>query len=87
MLMTVDHAVERMRQLMLQLREGPSRPAAFVASIARRHSAYPEDKHAQGRQIDVKFDERLVARGHDEATGARSRASGSECPGCLGPGR
>ena len=67
MLMTVDHAVERMRQLMLQLREGAKPPGGIcgvnLVDIIQR---IQKDKHSQGRQIDVRFDERLVARGHDE---------------------
>ena len=67
MLMTVDHAVERMRQLMLQLREGAKPPGGIcgvnLVDIIQR---IQKDKHSQGHQIDVRFDGRLVARGHDE---------------------
>lgn len=67
MLMTVDHAVERMRQLMLQLREGAKPPGGIcgvnLADIVQR---IQKDKAKQGRSIEIKFSEALVARGHDE---------------------
>lgn len=67
MLMTVDHAVERMRQLMLQLREGAKPPGGIcgvnLADIVQR---IQKDKAKQGRSIEVKLSEALVARGHDE---------------------
>lgn len=67
MLMTVDHAVERMRQLMLQLREGAKPPGGMcgvnLADIVQR---IQKDKMNQGRPIQVHFEEGLVARGHDE---------------------
>ena len=67
MLMTVDHAVERMRQLMLQLREGAKPPGGICGvNLVDVIQRIQKDKHSQGRQIDVRFDERLVARGHDE---------------------
>lgn len=67
MLMTVDHAVERMRQLMLQLREGAKPPGGIcgvnLADIVQR---IQKDKMAQGRPIQVNLKEGLIARGHDE---------------------
>lgn len=65
--MTVDHAVERMRQLMLQLREGAKPPGGIcgvnLADIVQR---IQKDKMAQGRPIQVNLKEGLIARGHDE---------------------
>ena len=67
MLMTVDHAVERMRQLMLQLREGAKPPGGVCGvsldDIAQR---IQKDKMKQGRPIEIDCQEHLVARGHDE---------------------
>lgn len=67
MLMTVDHAVERMRQLMLQLREGAKPPGGIcgvnLEDIVLR---IQKDKLQQGRSIEVSCQERLIARGHDE---------------------
>jgi putative PEP-CTERM system histidine kinase len=67
MLMTVDHAVERMRQLMMQLREGAPPPGGVcgvnLADVVQR---IQKDKMSQGRSIDINIQERLVARGHDE---------------------
>ena len=67
MLMTVDHAVERMRQLMMQLREGSPPPGRAcgvnLADVIRR---IKKDKMNQGRQIDIRLNDQLVARGHEE---------------------
>ena len=69
MLMTVDHAVERMRQLMLQLREGATpvnspRGVDLVAVIRRLRTA----KSAQGREIEVdaELPDKLIAKGHED---------------------
>jgi putative PEP-CTERM system histidine kinase len=67
MLMTVDHAVERMRQLMMQLREGAPPPGGICGvNLADVIQRIQKDKMNQGRSIDVRIQERLVARGHDE---------------------
>lgn len=67
MLMTVDHAVERMRQLMMQLREGAPPPGGICGvNLADVVLRIQKDKMNQGRSIDVRIQERLVARGHDE---------------------
>lgn len=67
MLMTVDHAVERMRQLMMQLREGAPPPGGICGvNLAEVILRIQKDKMNQGRSIDVHIQERLVARGHDE---------------------
>ncbi|MBL8379792.1 MAG: PEP-CTERM system histidine kinase PrsK [Burkholderiales bacterium] len=67
MLMTVEHSVERMRQLMLQLREGATPPGTPVGVdlgtiIERIHAA----KTAQGREVELFLQERLMTRGHPE---------------------
>jgi len=49
------------------LREGAKPPGGICGvNLVDVIQRIQKDKHAQGRQIDVKFDERLVARGHDE---------------------
>ncbi|MFN0163509.1 MAG: XrtA/PEP-CTERM system histidine kinase PrsK [Burkholderiales bacterium] len=67
MLMTVEHSVERMRQLMLQLREGATPPGTPVgvdlAAIIERIRAA---KSAQGRQVIAEIVEPLMTRGHAE---------------------
>jgi len=67
MLMTVENAVERMRQLMLQLREGATPPGSAygvnLADIARRVQAA---KRSQGREVEVEIVEPVTTRGHEE---------------------
>jgi len=67
MLMTVENALERMRQLMLQLREGATPPgAAFgvnLETIVRRAQATAQ---ARGRTLEALTLQPLKARGHEE---------------------
>lgn len=68
MLMTVENSVERMRQLMLQLREGaaPSgtRAGVDLTTIIRRVQAA---KESQGRKVEVQLvDEAMATRGDEE---------------------
>ncbi|MEF8703199.1 MAG: XrtA/PEP-CTERM system histidine kinase PrsK [Candidatus Accumulibacter sp. UW26] len=67
MLMTVEHSVERMRQLMLQLREGAtpldSPRGIDLTDVVRRIQTA---KSGQGRDIELNIEERLVARGHED---------------------
>ena len=67
MRMTVQHAVERMRQLMLQLREGATPPGTPVgvdlaAIVERTQSA----RKALGRDVTIEILDRLMTRGHEE---------------------
>ncbi|WP_291993136.1 XrtA/PEP-CTERM system histidine kinase PrsK [Candidatus Accumulibacter sp. ACC003] len=67
MLMTVENSVERMRQLMLQLREGATpldgpRGIELADAVRRIQTA----KSGQGRKVEVTIEERLVARGHED---------------------
>ncbi|MBS1228246.1 MAG: multi-sensor signal transduction histidine kinase [Proteobacteria bacterium] len=67
MLMTIEHSVERMRQLMMQLREGSTpvdspRGIELAAVIRRVQTA----KASQGREVDVEVQEAVVARGHED---------------------
>lgn len=67
MLMTVDHAVERMRQLMLQLREGAKPPGGICGvNLSEIVQRIQKDKEKQGRSIELTISETLIARGHDE---------------------
>ena len=67
MLMTVEHSVERMRQLMMQLREGATPldgPRGIdLADVVRRIQTA---KSGQGRNVDLNIEQRLVARGHED---------------------
>jgi len=65
--MTVEHSVERMRQLMLQLREGATPldgPRGIdLSDVVRRIQTA---KSSQGREVEIAIEERLVARGHED---------------------
>jgi putative PEP-CTERM system histidine kinase len=67
MLMTVEHAVERMRQLMMQLREGAtpldSPRGIDLGVVIRRIQAA---KLRQGREIEVVLADKLIAKGHED---------------------
>ena len=67
MLLTVENSLERMRQLMAQLREGTTPPGtAFgvdLGGIARRIESATAGR---GRTVEVQVVEPLVARGHEE---------------------
>lgn len=67
MLMTVENSLDRMRQLMLQLREGAT-PTGTVhgvdlSAIAQRIARVTEGR---GRTLEIRQGEPLVARGHEE---------------------
>lgn len=67
MLSTVDHAVERMRQLMLQLREGAAPPGGVCGvNLVSLIEKVQREKSSQGRQIDTVIEANLFARGHEE---------------------
>jgi len=67
MLMTVEHAVDRMRQLMMQLREGATPPgAACGVNLSDVIQKIQTEKMKQGRHIDLCLKERLSARGLEE---------------------
>ena len=65
MLMTVDNALDRMRQLMLQLREGATPPGtAFgveLEAIARRIAASARER---GRELELDIATPVETRGH-----------------------
>jgi len=67
MLMTVEHSVERMRQLMMQLREGATpvdspRGIDLGAVIRRIQTA----KSRQGRDVEIDLAEKVIAKGHED---------------------
>ncbi len=67
MLMTVEHSVERMRQLMMQLREGATPPGTPCGvSLTDVIERIQQGKMDQGRIVEVRIEERLVTRGHEE---------------------
>jgi putative PEP-CTERM system histidine kinase len=67
MLMTVEHSVERMRQLMMQLREGatPTGSACGV-NLSDAIERIRKEKAGQGREVEVQLQQKLVARGHED---------------------
>lgn len=67
MLATVDNALEKMRQLMLQLREGEApahgRHGVDLGALARRLQAGAQ---AHGRTLEVEVVQPVQARGHEQ---------------------
>jgi len=65
MLMTVEHSVDRMRQLMMQLREGATPPGtACGVNLFDVIERIRQEKAEQGREVDVQLEQKLAARGH-----------------------
>jgi len=67
MLMTVEHSVERMRQLMMQLREGAT-PTGTACGVMLPDviERIRRSKIEQEQPIEVTISERLATRGHEE---------------------
>ncbi|MBK1679314.1 XrtA/PEP-CTERM system histidine kinase PrsK [Rhodocyclus tenuis] len=66
MLMTVGHSVERMRQLMMQLREGATPPGtACGVSLPELIQRIQKEKMDQGRPVELVIQDRLATRGHE----------------------
>jgi putative PEP-CTERM system histidine kinase len=67
MLLTVESSLEKMRRLMLQLREGATPPGGSrgveLAPVVKRLQALAS---AQGRTLEVERLDRLATRGHEE---------------------
>lgn len=67
MLLTVRHAVDRMKQLMLQLREGATPPDGSriigLDEVARR---VQQSKATQLPPVELSIREKVLARGHEE---------------------
>jgi len=67
MLMTVENSLERMRQLMLQLREGAKPPGtAFGVNLSAIVTRVQAVAAARGRVLEVQALESVDARGHEE---------------------
>lgn len=67
MLMTIDNSLEKMRQLMLQLREGATPPGtAFGVDLGRLAQRIESNAAHRGRKLDLSLDERVFTRGHEE---------------------
>ncbi|KAB2926769.1 MAG: PEP-CTERM system histidine kinase PrsK [Dechloromonas sp.] len=67
MLMTVEHSVERMRQLMMQLREGATPPgAACGVNLPDVIERIRKEKADQGRKVELLLHEKLATRGHED---------------------
>ena len=67
MLMTVEHSVERMRQLMMQLREGATPPGtACGVALPDVIERIGRSKMEQGRRVELRISEHLATRGHEE---------------------
>ena len=67
MLLTVESSLEKMRRLMLQLREGAAPPGGALGvelePIMRRLKTLAS---TQGRTVEVNVSEKLATRGHEE---------------------
>ncbi len=67
MLMTVENSLDKMRQMMLQLREGATPTGTMLgvdlAAIAQR---LERSALGRGRHLELRVDEEIVARGHEE---------------------
>ncbi|MEY4765964.1 MAG: hypothetical protein RI907_2637, partial [Pseudomonadota bacterium] len=67
MLLTVESSLEKMRRLMLQLREGAQPPGGSrgveLTAVVSRLVAHAK---SQGRELQVQPSERLATRGHEE---------------------
>ena len=67
MLMTVENSLERMRQLMAQLREGKTPPGtAFGVDLAGVVRRVESVANSRGRCVEVRSIEPVIARGHEE---------------------
>ena len=67
MLITVEHSVERMRQLMMQLREG-TKPQGTACGVQLTDviERVRQSKMKQGRIVETRIGEPLTTRGHEE---------------------
>ena len=67
MLMTVENSLDRMRQLMLQLREGATPPGkAFGVSLEKIICQVEATAATRGRVLEIHLRESLSTRGHEE---------------------
>ncbi|HOM15350.1 MAG TPA: PEP-CTERM system histidine kinase PrsK [Rubrivivax sp.] len=67
MLMTIENSVEKMRQLMLQLREGATPPgAAFGVDLGALAQRIAASAAQRAHRLELGLGERVLARGHEE---------------------
>jgi putative PEP-CTERM system histidine kinase len=67
MLMTIENSLDKMRQLMLQLREGATPTGtAFGVDLCRLAQGIESGVSARGRRIELQLSDRVFARGHEE---------------------
>lgn len=67
MLMTVESSLEKMRQLMLQLREGAKPPGgATGVNLVDIVNRLAQVAQSRGRHLELQVQDAVVARGHDE---------------------
>jgi putative PEP-CTERM system histidine kinase len=67
MLMTIENSLDKMRQLMLQLREGATPTGtAFGVDLCRLAQGIESGVAARGRKIELQLADRVFARGHEE---------------------
>lgn len=67
MLMTIENSVEKMRQLMLQLREGATPPgAAFGVDLGALAQRIAAGAAQRAHRLELGLGERVLARGHEE---------------------
>jgi len=67
MLLTVESSLEKMRQMMLQLREG-AKPTGVASGVelAPLLQRIETAARQRGRQLEVQVDDRVATRGHEE---------------------
>jgi len=67
MLMTVENSLERMRQLMLQLREGAAPGGSAVGvDLGRIAQGLASSAERRGRSLELQLQPRVATRGHQE---------------------
>ena len=67
MLMTIENSLDKMRQLMLQLREGATPPGtAFGVDLGRVVQRIEAGATGRGRKLNLDVADRVFARGHEE---------------------
>lgn len=67
MLMTVENSLERMRQLMLQLREGAAPGGAAVGvDLGRIARELASSVSRRGRELELHVEPRVATRGHED---------------------
>ena len=67
MLMTIENSLDKMRQLMLQLREGATPPGtAFGVDLGRVAQRIEAAVASRGRKLELSLGDRVLTRGHEE---------------------